>query len=207
MNLLTEILDLMDDHPPKCHCCSARPPSITLSISLKRAIGSFRSSLSNAKHLVQSASDAPSRAAQRYTPSSLPSNNTSSADKPARPSSEIINAPEEGGTESSDAPQIQTGNDSMPPEEVRSLRVLFAVQGWRWSLELEPIIVPDKPWDSVFFKTLRAFHRIHRHAFLEWFSPFRFLNCKFVKVSMHQSNILPKPPLFSLPLHAHNYDS
>ncbi|KAH7129266.1 hypothetical protein EDB81DRAFT_764414 [Dactylonectria macrodidyma] len=203
-NLLSEILDLMDDHPPKCHCCSVRPSSIARAISLNHTIKLLKSAVINPKNLLQSATDAPSAAAQRYMSSNTPSNSGSSARARACLSLGNTDTREEGAPENSEG--VQSGNAFAAFYGVSCLRVLFAVQGWRWSLELEQFLIPDGPCDSSFFRTLRAFHRMHRHALPHCFSPFRFLNCRFVKFKRMYANQVMSSSKHELPdYHGHLY--
>jgi hypothetical protein len=75
-----------------------------------------------------------------------------------------------------------TGNASALPN-THTLHVIFGVQGWNWTLALDGISVLEAPSDSQFFQSLRKFHRSNRVRFIHWFSAFKFLNCRFVKVS------------------------
>lgn len=153
--LFKEFLDLMEDHPPRCYCCAQ-----TSSHSSTNA----------------------STAAQKYVPSSVGVTSSRDAAGNAQAhmsTSPIANVP---GT-SHDGLQAYQIGVSMQLSALKTLQVLFAVQGLRWSLELESILLPDEPSDSAFFWTLRTFHRIHRPTLLHWLSPFRFKSCRCVKVS------------------------
>lgn len=152
--LFKEFLDLMEDHPPRCYCCA-------------------QTSLS-------SSNNAPTEA-QNYVLSSLRSTSFREAagnTQAHMSNSPIANAP---GTSHNGSQTHQTSN-SVQSNASKSLQVFFAVQGLRWSLEVEPIILSNEPSDSAFFHILRAFHRIHRPALFHWLSPFRFKYCRCVKV-------------------------
>ena len=153
--LFKEFLDLMEDHPPRCYCCAQT------------------SSHSNSNA---------STAAQKYVPSSvgaISSRDAAGNVQAHMSTSSTANAP----GASHDGPQTYQISTSMQSSALKALQVLFAVQGLRWSLELESILLPDEPSDSAFFRTLRTFHRIHRPTLLHWLSPFRFKSCRCVKVS------------------------
>lgn len=68
----------------------------------------------------------------------------------------------------------------IPPSPVR---VLFGVQGRRWSLELEKIILAGLSNDPTFFRELKARYKKHRSSIKLLLSPYRFRFCRFVKVS------------------------
>ena len=126
-----------------------------------------------------------STAAQRYTPATQASSSstatlvsqTSSLDSPCSHS----------GTHA--ICQTQDTNLTLTSTQGTNHWILFAVKGWRWSLELEQIFVPSNPCDSAFFRTLRDLHRVHRGTFLHWCSPFRFVNCKSVKVRVYSNQL------------------
>ncbi|KAI4911823.1 hypothetical protein J4E90_006640 [Alternaria incomplexa] len=62
-----------------------------------------------------------------------------------------------------------------------SLRVLFGVQGSRWSLEVEQISTALLN-DPAFFRELKTRYKKHRHWIKRLISPFRFRFCRFVKL-------------------------
>jgi len=61
-------------------------------------------------------------------------------------------------------------------------RILLAVQGHRWSLELEQIRISNLINDPTFFRELKIRHKKHRSILKQILSPFRFRHCRFVKV-------------------------
>ena len=61
-------------------------------------------------------------------------------------------------------------------------RIIFGVQGHRWSVEIEQIKVSDLSADPAFFRELKLRYKKHRNWFKRLFSPFRFRHCRFVKV-------------------------
>lgn len=63
-----------------------------------------------------------------------------------------------------------------------SLRVLFGVQGSRWSLEVEQIDVTTLLNDPAFFRELKTRYKKHRSWIKRLVSPFRFQFCRFVKL-------------------------
>lgn len=64
------------------------------------------------------------------------------------------------------------------------VRILFGVQGRRWSLELEQIIIAGLSNDPTFFRELKARYKRHRGFIKLLLSPYRFRFCRFVKVSL-----------------------
>ncbi|KAI4929398.1 uncharacterized protein J4E92_005062 [Alternaria infectoria] len=72
----------------------------------------------------------------------------------------------------------------VPPNTIPnlSLRVLFGIQGSRWSLEVEQINITAALNDPAFFRELKARYKKHRHWIKRFISPFRFRFCRFVKL-------------------------
>jgi hypothetical protein len=64
------------------------------------------------------------------------------------------------------------------------VRVLFGVQGRRWSLELEKIMLAGISNDPTFFRELKERYKQHRSSIKRLLSPYRFRSCRFVKVSL-----------------------
>ncbi|KAI4703158.1 hypothetical protein J4E81_002035 [Alternaria sp. BMP 2799] len=84
---------------------------------------------------------------------------------------------------SNSTPQI-AGQPATNPSIVvpdPSLRVLFGVQGSRWSLEVEQISTALLN-DPAFFRELKTRYKKHRHWIKRLISPFRFRFCRFVKL-------------------------
>jgi hypothetical protein len=75
------------------------------------------------------------------------------------------------------------------------VRILFGVQGRRWSLELEQIILSGLSNDPTLFRELKARYRRHRGLIKLLLSPYRFRFCRFVKVSPRTYLWLPRPNL------------
>jgi hypothetical protein len=78
--------------------------------------------------------------------------------------------------------QSQTSTLSSHQSTTASHRVLFAVQGSRWSLDLEQIPVTSLLNDPAFFRELKTRYKKHRSLIRRLVSPFRFRYCRFVKV-------------------------
>jgi len=64
------------------------------------------------------------------------------------------------------------------------VRVLFGIQGRRWSLELEQILLGGLSNDPTFFRELKERYKRHRGLLKRVLSPYRFRFCRFVKVSL-----------------------
>ncbi|KAH7096085.1 hypothetical protein FB567DRAFT_48711 [Paraphoma chrysanthemicola] len=71
--------------------------------------------------------------------------------------------------------------DMLPSKNQGSHRVLFGVQGPRWSLDLEQIPVTSLLNDPTFFRELKKRYKKHRSVLKRIASPFRFRYCRFVK--------------------------
>jgi hypothetical protein len=124
---------------------------------------------------------AKSRASQRYTPTGSSTQGSIASDyQPASGGK-----PHPLSNNNSNIPanlQIQQSPvDPMTPAK-DSNRILLAVQGPRWSLEVEQIHVTGSLNDPVFFRELRKRYKKHRSWMKRLLSPFRFRFCRFVKV-------------------------
>ena len=122
-----------------------------------------------------------STASQRYTPATSSTISTPVTSSPVAgrtgTSPSAINS-------SNFAPRITGQPTNVPPTAVPdpSLRVLFGVQGSRWSLEIEQIGVTALLNDPAFFRELKTRYKKHRSWIKRLVSPFRFRFCRFVKL-------------------------
>jgi hypothetical protein len=78
---------------------------------------------------------------------------------------------------------VQAPNTTPTTLLVPSQRILFAIQGSKWSLGLEEIPVSRLLNDPEFFRILKARYKKHRNLVRRLISPFRFRYCRFVKVT------------------------
>ena len=173
--LLRDLLATADEHPIKCHCCVDQRTPMSLYDVWKLTLKSCILYMSGQLRTV-SRNNGSSSAARRYTPNNLGTGDTSTATNADRHS---CNPQDLNSTPSA----VTTRVDSpLSVEQSNCPRILFAVQGSRWSLELESISMTTVSCDSRFFRLLRSLHQSHRRAFLRWASPFQFKSCKCVKV-------------------------
>ncbi|KAH7080625.1 hypothetical protein BKA63DRAFT_563300 [Paraphoma chrysanthemicola] len=75
----------------------------------------------------------------------------------------------------------QATSSSLPRTSLESRRILFGIQGSRWSLDLEQIPVTSLLNDPTFFHELKKLYKKHRSLLKRVVSPFRFRHCRFVK--------------------------
>lgn len=174
-HLLKEILKDIGPHPSRCHCCSSKTTRQTWYDSSLEAGLTLLDMLRIKKHT----GGRHSAAAQRYTPNSTGSSTAQSNNATAQPPRTNIRDPP--ATQHDITLQRPNTHYQGFSGTLKSLQVLFAVQGLQWSLMLESILLPEEPCDSAFFQTLRTYHRIHRPVLLSWLSPFRFKSCRCVK--------------------------
>jgi hypothetical protein len=88
------------------------------------------------------------------------------------------------GSTGNGSPQVQgqVTSASSSNDASEAQRILFGVQGSRWSLDLEQIHMSSIDNDPAFFRELKIRYRKHRGLLKRIASPFRFRFCKFVKV-------------------------
>lgn len=206
--LLEEIIPLLDDDRPNDgHHCLAQPTPVSLRFLISQAFGSLKNRLGRLKGSFQRAANEPLDPEQEPISSAAIWARRESIDEldhgtlPQFDSGYGTVAP--GNMSRSNTLNYRTD----PPSEATtdSLHIVFGVQGWRWSLMLQGISISASPSDSDFFKGLRRFHGTHRFGWFHWFyrcfSVFRFLNCRFVKVSQFlQQNSYTHPPLPQAPI-------
>jgi len=123
-----------------------------------------------------------SKASERYTPANPGSTSSSTSGSRATNIANPNKQSQGAGNASSPQTQDQAPNVSAKELPESSHRILFAVQGSRWSLDLEQIHVSNVPNDPVFFRELKTLYKKHRSWIKRAMSPFRFRFCKFVKV-------------------------
>ena len=68
--------------------------------------------------------------------------------------------------------------------QLNELRVLFAIQGSRQTLELAQIDTVKHTQDDSFFSQMKEDYKEHRGFFRYWLSFWRFRHCTFVKVCL-----------------------
>jgi hypothetical protein len=162
--LLEEVIPLLDDYPKDYSSSPTQTtPPISLRFLISRAFGFLTNRLGGVKGLFRHVAN------DSLDPEQEP---ISSAPIWARRDS--MDELEHGVSQQADcgygatAPNIfrsttqSYGTNSPPAATTDSLHIVFGVQGWRWSLMLQGIAIPETPCDSDFFKGLRQFHETHR---------------------------------------------
>lgn len=190
---LQEILEGADEHPTECQCCIVKLPATSLYNIFKTKIRSSWSVLTSLMQNSRPSSQIPSVASQRYTPDYIPSRITHTG------SNQSAGDGDDGAENTTPSPLLDgespgASSDSALSslEQERRTRILFAVQGSRWSLELSSVEMAEVISDSQFFWLLRRLHSAHRRTLCCWMSPFRFKNCRFVKVRLFRGiRVLP----------------
>jgi hypothetical protein len=168
-------------HPKYCHCCYKNGQRMTWSNVCKQILSKFPNLWSNQNTSIPSSTSKPSSASERYTPAGSTQAMPSSSATPA-PNSAGPGTP--SGSAGTGSPQVQGQIPSASSRNGASeaQRILFGVQGSRWSLDLEQIHMSSIDNDPAFFWELKIRYRKHRGLFKRIASPFRFRFCKFVKV-------------------------
>ncbi|KAH4262248.1 hypothetical protein HBI70_010630 [Parastagonospora nodorum] len=87
----------------------------------------------------------------------------------------------DGNQRSPTGAQGQHSNATTSNMPSMSHRILFGIQGSKWSLDLEQIQISSLIEDSEFFRELKIRHKRHRSWAKRTLSPFRFRFCRFVK--------------------------
>jgi hypothetical protein len=177
--LLPIILGMLGEHPKRCYCCVPRAPRPTLMDVAKAIRQSYGSRKHHGAQHVSSAISTSSSAAQRYIPTAASSSRAAIPGSNIQSNAHRIKAQAYTQTSSAQGPTVSSAQNTNQKDWSS---VLFAVQGSRWSVELEPVVMTVVTDDSEFFRRLRKHHRTHRPALLRWGSPFRFKNCRGVKV-------------------------
>jgi hypothetical protein len=172
-------MPLLHHHPKYCACCHVtgyRTSWYKIGLRTMTAISSLTSSTS-------SSGLGTSKASQRYTPSSSGTSDSSSNSSQIQNNS-TYNLDNALGGNRNPATQVQDQAPSavMNQTPATSQRILFAIQGSKWSLDLEQIHVSDLLNDPAFFRELRVRYKKHRSLLKRLLSPSRFRFCRFVKV-------------------------
>jgi len=182
----------LPDHPKQCFCCHLERPGKTSSATSPQSVdrtpepqtkpwySNLPMAWTKAAASTAASPSHSSTASQRYTPanpsatSTMGTNSAAAGETSTNPSA--IN-------NSNSIPQI-AGQPATNPSIVLpdpSLRVLFGVQGSRWSLEVEQISTALLN-DPAFFRELKTRYKKHRSWIKRLISPFRFRFCRFVKL-------------------------
>lgn len=173
-------MPLIPEHPKYCHCCLTEGVKITWDAVIRRMARTLSNVRSKQSTGTPSSRASQSKASERYTPAgstmTIPSTSGSQTtnSKPSNPPDS-----DENTHPTIQTPATNTG-PSVPP--IASQRILFAVQGSRWSLDPEQIPVSSLLHDAGFFRELKVRYKKHRNMIKRIMSPFRFRFCRFVKV-------------------------
>jgi hypothetical protein len=172
-------MSVLPQHPKHCHCCSTEGQRVTwnnIGEQIMRRFSTFQT-----KQNAPSSTPGSSTASKRYTPAG--STQTMSSSSPAQaPNSGDSKKQSSSAGNASPQVQSQTPSASTNADASAAQRILFGVQGSRWSLDLEQIHVSSIGNDPAFFRELKVRYRKHRSWAKRIASPFRFRFCKFVKV-------------------------
>ncbi|PSN61897.1 hypothetical protein BS50DRAFT_148013 [Corynespora cassiicola Philippines] len=184
--MIQELLDSLPDHSLQCGCCLPRQ-----CISWKARIELVASSLC---HMFAKSMTGPStpiqqsKAGMRYTPHGPPSSMSSSSLNSQSSGQNTSNTPGPGSSDTSMQVHVQGDGATQVASTNDADRIIFGVQGHRWSVEIEQIKVPDLSGDPAFFRELKLRYKKHRNWFKRLFSPFRFRHCRFVKFEKFDAN-------------------
>jgi len=188
-------MPLLPQHPKQCFCChidrpgkpsGTTPPQSPVHIPVPQ-ISQWRWNLplTWVKAVIRSAasSSSSSTASQRYTPATSSTISTPPAVASSPVAARTSTSPSTVNSSSS-APQVSSQPTTVPSTAFPdpSLRVLFCVQGSRWSLEVEEISITALLNDPAFFRELKTRYKKHRSLTKRLISPFRFRFCRFVKL-------------------------
>jgi ppGpp synthetase/RelA/SpoT-type nucleotidyltranferase len=175
---IKHLLHTMDEHPSKCHCCTAQMTRMKWTTAFKHIYQFCRtfSPLQLSKPSLGSVSL--SIAENRYNPSSInaagslvsPPQISSPGSRPGPPSNAGVGAQGHGFTP-----------DTVPP--VSTLSVVFGIKDMQGFHDIEHIDTYAQLTDSSFFQDLKESHKRHRWHMQNWFSPYVFRYCRFVQVS------------------------
>ncbi|KAK6811346.1 hypothetical protein RU639_012790 [Aspergillus parasiticus] len=156
---IQQILELVEDHPPKCFCCETKLLATKACranwAKFLRCIGQSITDMLSWKAPSNSLAwqTSQSTANQRYTPGSA------------------ISVESQDGN----AKAISVGRYGNPSWVVFGIKVMDEYD------EIENIESSNLLNDPSFFNELKKRHAKHRWFFQRWFSPFRFRYCKFVQ--------------------------
>ncbi|KAH8727556.1 hypothetical protein GQ44DRAFT_703430 [Phaeosphaeriaceae sp. PMI808] len=194
------LIPLLPQHPEFCCCCHTKKHQSNL---LKTREGIFRfisSYFSKQKSNAPSNNGGQSKAGKRYTPTSF-TVVTSSSCGTQSVSLEGSNGSDDANTSPSMQTQVPNVPENLSSDPLK--RMLFAIQGSRWSLDLEQISVSTQLNDPAFFRELNTRYKKHRNWIKRMVSPFRFRFCKFVRFEkfdaeriLSQGEDLPEDPVF-----------
>lgn len=118
--------------------------------------------------------------------SGLERTNSSSTSAPAATGSSSSRVSPTGNEQS--GVSIQQGKNFQSPQASQTTNerwILFGVQGWRHSLEVVCIDNASLKDNKDLFRQIGKFYCQHCGWFKRKLSPFRFRNCKFVKVNFY----------------------
>ncbi|KAI8623942.1 hypothetical protein F5Y19DRAFT_481082 [Xylariaceae sp. FL1651] len=177
--LIRQIMDIIDEHPPKCHCCKVPSSQLgwyTAFLMLFEALVSrlpvkFVNPSSTGMAL-------PSRAHLRYTPtttSTMTETLSSLGVQQCTPNlSPNLSASGNTGTQAQ-----PSGSGNKTPAD--SFWVVFGIRDMRGFDAIENIRTHVGLEDTSFFQDMRRRRGRHRWFFQRWFSPYRFRYCRFVQ--------------------------
>lgn len=175
----------MSDHPPQCHCCDTSWLPNNQKSFFKLALGSLSSMV---PALGRNPSPPKASKTAKYNPpiqSPGPNQTNSSSTTAPAATGSSSSATGRAGNGQSGVSNQQSGNFQAPqaPQTINELWILFGVQGGRYSLEVICISNASLIDNRDLFRQIGEFYCQHRGWFKRKFSPFRFQNCKSVKVN------------------------
>lgn len=189
---IQQTLAFIGDHPPDCSCCETMRPRITWTTIFHRIcqhIARFCNWEMQSFGLpVQKLT---SQAQRLYTP---PFVTAPTASPPSQHSTFQITPPiSSPGANDASGTQSQRGclSADLVIQQGKPLWIVFGVKNTPDFDDIENIEMTNLLDDPSFFQELRERHNKHRSLFRRWFSPFRFRNCRFVRVSTTSKSWCP----------------
>jgi hypothetical protein len=199
--LIRHILNGADEHSSECRCCKVPSSQLDWLTTFRLLSQATRSRFSTKIASPSSTGiSSPSKAHSRYTLTTTTTTTgiSSSLSVPQNtpPSSPTASACGNVG------PQAQPSSSGSDSQE-DYFWVVFGIKDMRGFDAIENIKTQVQLRDTTFFEDLKRRHGRHRWLFQQWFSPYRFRYCKFVKVSA--TSKLDTTPVITLVVRTHNH--
>lgn len=188
-NAIHEISESVPNHPRNYHCCESNEQRMTWNVFSDRIFACLSNLLKKQTSSASLDGSKSSEVSERSTSLESSPENSSTADSQGA-SQGIPNSTDKSSCNSSLQTQGQKSSAYSNSAQTNPNWILFGVQGFRWSLELEQIKLSSLINDPMFFRELKARYKRHRGWLKLLLSPFRFRFCRFVKVNFHNLHSL-----------------
>lgn len=188
-NVIHEISETVPNHPRNYHCCERNEQRMTWNVFSDRIFACLSNLLKKQTSSASLDGSKSSEVSERSTSLESSPANSSTADSQGA-SQGIPNSTDKASCNSSLQTQGQKSSAYSNSAQKNPNWILFGVQGFRWSLELEQIKLSSLINDPMFFRELKARYKRHRGWLKLLLSPFRFRFCRFVKVNFHNLHSL-----------------